>query len=83
MLLKYSYAFIVMPGGIRTLDELFEAFTLIQTKMILHFPVVLFVKEYHKELYERIRLMACNESISKEDMEPLFLTDSVEDRVKY
>jgi len=83
VLLKYSYAFIVMPGGIGTLDELFEALTLIQTKMILHFPVVLFGKEYHKELYEHIQLMADNESISKEDMELLFLTDSVEDMVNH
>ncbi len=83
LLLKYSYAFIVMPGGIGTLDELFEALTLIQTKMILHFPVVLFGKEYHKELYEHIQLMAENESISKEDMKLLFITDSVEDMVEH
>jgi len=62
-----------------TLDELFEALTLIQTKMIHHFPVVLFGKEYHKELYEQIRMMAENESISQEDMDLLFLTDSVEE----
>ena len=83
VLLKYSYAFIVMPGGIGTLDELFEALTLIQTKMILHFPVVLFGKEYHKELYEHIQIMADNESISKEDMELLFFTDSVEDMIDH
>tara|TARA_R110000782_G_scaffold89908_3_gene172714 strand:- start:99 stop:863 length:765 start_codon:yes stop_codon:yes gene_type:complete len=77
LLLKYSYAFIVMPGGIGTLDELFEALTLIQTKMINHFPVVLFGKEYHKELYDHIRMMSERESISKEDMNLLFLTDSV------
>ena len=40
LLLKYSYAFVVMPGGIGTLDELFESLTLIQTRMIQHFPVV-------------------------------------------
>lgn len=83
LLLKYSYAFIVMPGGIGTLDELFEAMTLIQTKIILHFPVVLFGKEYHKELYEHIQIMAENESISQEDMELLFLTDSVEEMVRH
>ena len=77
LLLKYSYAFVVMPGGIGTLDELFEALTLIQTKMIHHFPVILFGKEYHKELYEHIRIMSQRESISKEDMNLLFLTDSV------
>ncbi|MFD0863780.1 TIGR00730 family Rossman fold protein [Sungkyunkwania multivorans] len=77
LLMKYSYAFVVMPGGIGTLDELFESLTLIQTKMISHFPVILFGKEYHKELYEHIQLMATNESIDKEDMQLLYITDSV------
>lgn len=76
LLLKYSYAFVVMPGGIGTLDELFEALTLIQTKMIHHFPVVLFGKDYHKELYDHISMMIENESISKDEMSLLFLTDS-------
>lgn len=79
LLLKYSYAFVVMPGGIGTLDELFEAVTLIQTKMIHNFPVVIFGREYHKELYHHIKTMADNESISKEDMNLMFLTDSVEE----
>lgn len=83
ILLKYSYAFVVMPGGIGTLDELFEALTLIQTKMILHFPVVLFGTVYHKELYEHIQIMADHESIDEEDMKLLFLTDSVEDMVAH
>ncbi len=77
LLLKYSFAFIVLPGGIGTLDELFEAVTLIQTKMILNFPVVIFGKEFHKELYHHIKIMADNESISKGDMDLMFLTDSV------
>tara|TARA_R110002153_G_scaffold48004_5_gene135572 strand:+ start:1823 stop:2599 length:777 start_codon:yes stop_codon:yes gene_type:complete len=79
LLLKYSYAFVVLPGGIGTLDELFEAVTLIQTKMIHNFPVVVIGKEYHKELYHHIKTMADNESISKEDMDLMFLTDSVEE----
>jgi uncharacterized protein (TIGR00730 family) len=83
ILLKYSFAFVVMPGGIGTLDELFEALTLIQTKMIKHFPVVLFGKEYHKELYHHIQIMAENESIDQEDMKLLFLTDSVEEMVHH
>lgn len=77
ILVKYSYAFVIMPGGIGTLDELFEALTLIQTKVIQNFPVVIFDSEYHKELCEHIELMAKNESISPEDMELLFVTDSV------
>ncbi len=79
LLIKYSYAFVVMPGGIGTLDELFEALTLIQTKVIKDFPVVIFDSEYHKELCLHIQIMAKNESISEEDMKLLFVTDSVED----
>jgi len=83
ILIKYSYAFIVMPGGIGTLDELFEALTLIQTKIISSFPVVIFDTEYHKELSYHIQMMAKQESISPEDMKLLFVTDSVEELVKH
>lgn len=79
LLIKYSYAFVVMPGGIGTLDELFEALTLIQTKVIKDFPIVIFDSEYHKELCQHIQIMAENESINAEDMKLLFVTDSVED----
>lgn len=83
ILVKYSYAFVVMPGGIGTLDELFEALTLIQTKIIKDFPVVIFDTEYHKELCQHIHLMVKNESISHEDMKLLFVTDSVEDVITH
>ncbi|WP_072349352.1 TIGR00730 family Rossman fold protein [Flavobacteriaceae bacterium A100] len=83
ILVKYSYAFVVMPGGIGTLDELFEALTLIQTKVIQDFPVVIFDSVYHKELCKHIELMAKNESISPEDMKLLFVTDSVEDLMQH
>lgn len=83
LLIKYSYAFVVMPGGIGTLDELFEALTLIQTGMIQNFPVVLFGSEYHKELHEHIQLMLAEESISPKDMDLLFITDSVEDLITH
>ncbi|HHC79307.1 MAG TPA: TIGR00730 family Rossman fold protein [Flavobacteriia bacterium] len=83
ILIKYSYAFVVMPGGIGTLDELFEALTLIQTRVIQHFPVVIFDSKYHKELWQHIQVMAENESISKEDMKLLFMTDSVEALVNH
>lgn len=78
LLIKYSYAFVVMPGGIGTLDELFEALTLMQTKVIKDFPIVIFDSEYHKELCHHIQIMAKNESINVEDMKLLFVTDSVE-----
>ncbi len=83
ILIKYSYAFIVMPGGIGTLDEFFESLTLIQTKMINEFPVILFGKEYHKELYHHILTMAKNESIDAEDMKLLFITDSVDEMIEH
>lgn len=83
ILIKYSYAFVVMPGGMGTLDELFEALTLIQTKMISGFPVVIFGKEYHKELCEHIEVMAKNKTISPEDLNLLFVTDSIEELVAH
>lgn len=83
LLIKYSYAFVVMPGGMGTLDELFESITLIQTKMIRDFPVVIFGSEYHKELCQHIQIMAQNESIDKEDMKLLFVTDSVEEMIAH
>ena len=57
LLVKYSFAFVVMPGGFGTLDEFFEALTLIQTKMIDEFPIVIFDKEFHQKLNEHIELM--------------------------
>ena len=83
LLIKYSYAFVVMPGGMGTLDELFESITLIQTRMIQDFPVVIFGSEYHKELCQHIEIMAENESIGPEDMKLLFVTDSVEEMAEH
>ena len=83
ILLKYPYAFVVLPGGIGTLDELFEALTLIQNKIINNFPVVIFDTVYHKELCLHIQMMSDNESISAEDMKLLFVTDSVEDLIEH
>ena len=83
LLMKYSYAYVVMPGGMGTLDELFEAITLIQTKIIQNFPIVIFDSEYHKELCRHIQSMAENESISPEDMKLLFVTDSAEEVIEH
>jgi uncharacterized protein (TIGR00730 family) len=83
ILIKYSYAFVVMPGGMGTLDELFEALTLIQNKIINNFPIVIFDTVYHKELCHHIQMMSDNESISSEDMKLLFVTDSVEDLIEH
>ena len=75
LLIKYSYAFIIMPGGFGTMDEFFETLTLVQTKTLTQFPLVLFGKEYYKELMEAINDMALKGTISKEDMKLVLLTD--------
>ncbi len=83
LLIKYSYAFIVMPGGLGTLDEFFESLLLIQTKMINRFPVVLFGKEYHKDLITHINMMHENKNIDEADIQNLLITDSVEEMTEY
>jgi hypothetical protein len=70
-----------MPGGFGTLDELFEAMTLIQTKKIQDFPVIIFCKDYHKEMIEHIEKMKHFNTISKEDMELFLVTDSIEEAI--
>ena len=83
MLLKYSYAFIVMPGGFGTLDELFNTLTLIQTKSITQFPIVLFGKSYYEPLVEMIKKMVLEETILTEDLDLLLITDDVEEAMNH
>ena len=83
LLIKYSYAFVVLPGGFGTLDEYFEALTLIQTKMISRFPVVILGKDFHKDLIEHIEKMKSKGTISPSDTDLFLFTDSVEDAVTY
>ena len=78
MLVKYSYAFVVMPGGLGTMDELFEALTLIQTAKIKNFPVVLMSTEYYRPLMGLLAKMVAGGTISNTDLDLLLLTDSVE-----
>jgi len=79
LLIKYSYAFVVLPGGAGTLDEFFEAVTLIQTGKIKNFPIVIMGTKYWCELIEFIDKMAKLEMISPHDLDLIFATDSVED----
>ncbi|RYY41398.1 MAG: TIGR00730 family Rossman fold protein [Chitinophagaceae bacterium] len=83
MLIKYSYAFIIMPGGFGTMDEFFETLTLIQTKTITGFPVVLFGKEYYKELLEAMQDMAARGTISPSDMDLVLLTDDIDEAMEH
>lgn len=75
LLLKYSYAFVVLPGGWGTMDELFETLTLVQTKMIHHFPVVLMGKDYYQPLMDYLEFMLNQGTISAEDLKLIKLTD--------
>jgi len=79
MLVKYSYAFVVMPGGIGTMDELFEAVVLIQTKKIESFPVVLIGKEYWRPLVDFLDDMVTAGTIAREDLRLLLFTDSLDE----
>lgn len=83
MLVKYSYAFVVMPGGVGTMDELFEAVTLIQTKKIQNFPVVLMGTEYWQPLDRLLKRMAKAGTIDKTDLSLLLLTDSVDEAIDH
>jgi uncharacterized protein (TIGR00730 family) len=82
MFVKYAQAFVIMPGGFGTLDELFEALTLVQTRKVTRFPVVLFGTAYWGGLYEWIEArLVEGGKISPEDAGLLQLTDSVDDTV--
>ena len=79
MFVKYSEAFVIFPGGFGTLDELFEALTLIQTEKIKSFPVILFGTAYWQGLLEWIKGTVLAEGkISIEDLEKLIVTDDVQ-----
>ncbi len=83
MFVKYSQGFVVMPGGFGTLDELFEALTLIQTKKIDKFPVVLVGKEYWSGLIDWItNTLMKNGLIGNDDLGILSIVDSPEEAVK-
>lgn len=83
LLFKYSYAFVALPGGIGTLDELFEALTLIQTGKVMNFPVVLIGKDYWAPLLSQLDLMVHEKTISPEDLDLLLVTDDVEEAMAY
>ena len=82
MFVKYSTAFIVFPGGYGTMDELFEALTLIQTGKVKHFPVILFGEEYWTGLVEWLRDRVAGEGkIATTDLRLFTVTDSPRDAV--
>lgn len=83
LLSKYSYAFICMPGGFGTLDEVFEAVTLIQTGKMERFPVIIIGTEYYRKVREHIQVMVDEKTISPGDVDLILFTDSVEEAMQW
>ncbi|MGA8114294.1 MAG: TIGR00730 family Rossman fold protein [Actinocatenispora sp.] len=84
MFVKYSRAFCVLPGGFGTLDELFEALTLVQTKRVTRFPVVLLGTWYWKGLVAWLReTMLPAGKINPADLDLIFLTDDIDEAVAH
>jgi len=83
LMFKYSDAFIIMPGGIGTLDEFFEALTLIQTKKILDFPIILFGKKFWEPLQPLFSTMLSAKMIGPDDLKLVLFTDSVEETLQH
>jgi len=80
MLLKYSLGFVVFPGGFGTMDEIFETLTLIQTKKIAHFPIILMGTTYWQPLKGfLLSTLLSHQTITKGDVQTLFITDSPEE----
>jgi uncharacterized protein (TIGR00730 family) len=83
MFMKYSEAFVIFPGGFGTMDELFEALTLIQTGKVRNFPVILFGSQYWRGLVNWIKgVMLAEHKIAADDLKLVIVTDSIEDICK-
>ncbi|SHN28659.1 TIGR00730 family Rossman fold protein [Chitinophaga sp. CF418] len=83
LMFKYSYAFVIMPGGIGTMDEFFEALTLIQTRKILDFPVILMGKSYWDPLMPLFHKMLEERMIDSKDLKYMLFTDSEEEALQH
>ena len=83
LLRKYSYAFVIMPGGFGTMDEFFEVLTLVQTGKIQDFPLIVMGREYYADLQDLLSSMLRARTINPEDLRLLFYTDSVEELSDY
>lgn len=83
LLFKYSFAFIALPGGIGTMDEIFEALTLIQTKKVEHFPVILIGKVYWGPLVEFLNRMVADGTIDRADLQLMLVTDDLDDAMRH
>lgn len=83
LLMKYSYAFVVMPGGFGTLDEFFSAITLVQTRMIDTFPIIIFDKEFYQHIVEHNQKMSEAGTISANDQKLYMVTNSIPEAIEY
>jgi len=83
LLVKYSYAFVVFPGGYGTLDELFETLTLIQTGIIHDFPVVIMGTEFYEDIKDMLQKMILEKTISPEDEKLIKFTDNVDEALEH
>jgi len=83
LLVKYSYAFVIMPGGVGTMDEFFEMLTLIQTGTIHHFPMVLIGTSYYQPLVAMLEKMVENKTISPQDLNLLKITDDPDEAIEH
>jgi uncharacterized protein (TIGR00730 family) len=83
LLVKYSYAFIIMPGGFGTQDEFFETLTLAQTKVINDFPIVVMGKEYYEPFHHWLDHMITEGTIAEGDKKFMLFTDSVDEAMEH
>jgi len=83
LLFKYSFAFVALPGGLGTLDELTEALTLIQTKTIIHFPVVLIGAAYWRGFIELLEDMVKAGTVSADDLKLFLVTDDLKEAIEH
>ena len=82
MLIKYSYAFVVLPGGYGTMDELFEVLTLVQTGKLEDFPIALMGRDFYKPGIEMLREMVERQTIKQADLDKLVMSDDVDEVVR-
>ena len=83
LLFKYSYAFVALPGGFGTMDELFEALTLVQTKKIRSFPIVLMGTEYWKRLFHLVQNMVDEGAIDPGEIDTWLATDDLDEALQH
>ena len=83
LMFKYSFAFVVLPGGVGTTDEMFEALTLIQTKKVSDFPVILMGKEFWKPLLDLLDTFDREKTASRTEFDSLLVTDSIAEMTEF